>query len=135
MLIAASASAFGLLGGIHLLYTFRGNRFDARDPVLNDALKVVSPVISRETTMWRAAKGFNASHSFGMMSFALIYGDLAGWHASFLLRSAFLLALGMIMLLAYLALARRYWFSSPFRGIVLACALYAAGLAVAVFSR
>jgi hypothetical protein len=33
----------------------------------------------------------------------------------------------MAVLLAYLALARRYFFSVPFRGVALACVLYASG--------
>lgn len=41
--------------------------------------------------------------------------------------SLFLLTLGMSVLLAYLALARRYFFSIPFRGVALACVLYASG--------
>ena len=134
MLIAVSAAISGLLGCIHLLYTFRGNKLHPRDPALRDAMMAVSLVITRETTVWRATKGFNASHSFGLIFFALVYGHLAGWHAGFLARSDFFLGLGMAMLLAYLALARRYWFSIPFRGIALACVLYAAGVAIAYFS-
>jgi len=47
-----------------------------------------------------------------------------------LLGSLVLLTLGMAVLLAYLALARRYFFSIPFRGVAVACALYASGWAL-----
>ena len=126
-LIAASAAVTGAFGCIHMLYTFHGNKLDPRDPALRAAMEKVSPVITRQTTMWRAAKGFNASHSLGIIVFALIYGYLALWQAPVLGGSAFLLALGMATLLAYLALAWRYFFNIPFRGVALACALYAIG--------
>ena len=131
-LITASATVAGLLGCIHMLYTFHGNKLHPRDPALRDAMMAVSPVLTRQTTVWRATKGFNASHSLGVMLFAVIYIYLAGWHADFLQASPFLLALGLVTLLTYLALARVYWFSIPFRGIALACGLYVAGLAVMV---
>jgi hypothetical protein len=63
--------------------------------------------------------------------FALVYGYLALWRPDVLGGSLFLLTLGMAGLLAYLALARRYFFSVPFRGVALACALYASGWALA----
>lgn len=128
LLIAVSATIAGLLGCAHLLYTFTSNKFDPRDAVLTEALKHVSPVISKETTMARAAKGFHASHSFGVMLFGLVYGYLSLCHFDFLRQSPFLLGLGMAVLTGYLALAKRYWFSIPLRGIGLGWALYGAGL-------
>ena len=132
--IAASAAVAGLLGGIHMLYTFHGNKLHPRDPTVRDAMMADTPVLTRQTTVWRATKGFNASHSLGVILFAAVYIYLAGWHAGFLQASAFFLVLGMATLLAYLALAKAYWFSIPFRGIALACVLYAAGLAAMVLS-
>lgn len=126
--IAASAAVLGLLGCAHLLFTFSGNKFDPRDAAVTEALKVVSPIISRQTTMARAAKGFHASHSLGALLFGLVWAYLALAQWTVLRQSLFLLVLGMAVLLAYLALAQRYWFSLPLRGIALANVLYAAGL-------
>jgi hypothetical protein len=130
ILIAASAAVLGVLGCIHLLYTYHGNKLDPRDPAVRAAMERANPVITRQTTVWRATKGFNASHSLGIIAFALVYGYLALWRSDVLGGSLFLLALGMAVLLAYLALARRYFFSIPFRGVALACALYASGWAL-----
>jgi hypothetical protein len=130
VLIAASAAILGALGFVHLLYTYRGNKLDPRDPALREAMEKAHPVISRQTTVWRATKGFNASHSLGILSFALLYGYLALRRPDVLAGSLFLLGLGMAVLLAYLALAWRYFFSIPFRGVALACALYAIGWAL-----
>ena len=128
LLIASSATVVGLLGTIHLLYTFHGSKLHPRDAATTQAMQATHPVLTRETTVWRAVKGFNASHSLGAMLFGLVYGYLATQHIALLQQSVFLQALGMSTLLAYLALAWRYWFSIPRRGIALACMLFAAGL-------
>jgi len=130
LLIAASAAVLGTLGCIHLLYTYHGNKLDPRDPAVRDAMERTNPVLTRQTTVWRATKGFNASHSLGIIVFALVYGYLALWRSDVLRGSLFLLTLGMAVLLAYLALARHYFFSIPFRGVAVACALYASGWAL-----
>ncbi len=129
-LIAASAAVQGSLGCVHLFYTYHGNKLDPRDPAVRQAMERTSPVITRQTTVWRAAKGFNVSHSLGIIAFALIYGYLALWRPAVLGHSIFLWVLGMAVLLAYLALARRYFFKLPFRGVALASALYAIGWAL-----
>ena len=129
-LIALSAAILLFLGSAHLLFTFRGNKFDPRDAQLKVRLMEVSPVITRQATMWRAWVGFNASHSYGAMLFGLVYGYLALLHSAFLLESWFLLGLGLLTLAGYLVLARLYWFSVPLRGVSLAAVLYLLGLVV-----
>lgn len=128
ILIAASAAIIFLLGLVHLVYTFHGSKLDPRDPELKALLMTVSPVISRETTMWRAWIGFNASHSYGAILFGAVYGYLAVLHSAFLFQSWFLLAAGLLLLVGYAVLGKLYWFSIPFRGIVLAAVLYCLGL-------
>lgn len=127
-LIATSALIIGLLGLLHLLFTFRGNNLLPRDRALLARMQAVSPVISRETSMWKAWVGFNASHSYGALLFAAVYGYLALVQGAFLEQSAFLLMLGQLFLLGYLFLARRYWFSVPRTAILLATILYGVAL-------
>lgn len=129
-LIAASAAITALLGAVHLLYTFRGPKLHPRDAALQARMQEVSPVITRQTTMWKAWIGFNATHSVGPILFGAVYGYLALAHAGFLFASTFLLGLGAVVLVAYVAIARRYFFSIPFRGMLLATALYALALVV-----
>ncbi|MFI5397486.1 MAG: hypothetical protein ACHQ9S_18265 [Candidatus Binatia bacterium] len=129
-LVTASAAMILLLGLVHLLYTFRGRKLHPRDAELEARLRAVSPVISRETTMWKAWVGFNASHSFGAILFGSVYGYLAVVHSTFLFQSWFLLLLGLLHLAGYVFLGKVYWFSTPFRGIVLAAMLYVAALIV-----
>ena len=129
-LITASAIIILALGLVHLLYTFRGNKLHPRDAGLEAAMKAVSPVITRETTLWKAWVGFNASHSFGAILFGAVYGYLAIVHSALLMQSRFLLLLGLALLAGYAFLGQRYWFSVPFRGIVVATALYVSGMVV-----
>ncbi len=127
LLLLSACAVLGGFGAVHLLYTYRGHRLEPRDPDLRAAMERSHLVITRQTTVWRAGKGFNASHSLGMLAVALIYGDLALLQPQVLTGSPFLAGLGMAILLAYLVLARRYFFSIPFRGMTLACVLYGLG--------
>ena len=60
--------------------------------------------------------------------FGAVYGYLAIVHSAFLFQSTFLLLLGLLLLAGYVFLGKRYWFSVPFRGILLSTALYVAAL-------
>lgn len=128
LLIAASAAIILLLGLVHLLYTFRGRKLHPRDAALAARMQEVSPVLTRETTMWKAWIGFNASHSGGAILFGLVFGYLALAQTTVLFQSPFLLCLGLIFLAGYTYLGKVYWFSIPFRGIALATVLYFGGL-------
>lgn len=128
ILMVVSAGILLLLGTVHLLYTFFGPRLRPRDPELLERMRAVSPVITRQTTMWRAWIGFNASHSMGAMLFGLIYGFLALQHSALLFASHYLLGLGLLTLLAYLLLAIRYWFIIPLTGIGLATLCFVASI-------
>ena len=127
-LIAGSAAVLLLFGTAHLLFTFRGPKFNPRDAVLKARMMEVAPVISAETTMWKAWIGFNASHSYGAMLYGLVYGYLALCHPAFLFQSWFLLALGAVLMVGLVFLGKVYWFSTPYRGILVSSALYLGGL-------
>jgi hypothetical protein len=128
LLIAGSAAIILLLGLIHLLYTFYGPKLMPRDRDLKARMQEVPLVITRETTMWKAWIGFNASHSFGAILFGAVYGYLSLAHSAFLFQSIFLLSLGLLLLCGYAFLAKRYWFSVPFRGVLLATVFYVIAL-------
>lgn len=131
LLMAISAAIIFLLGALHLLYTFRGNKLLPRDLGLMERMAQVSPVISDQTTLWRAWIGFNASHSMGALLFGLVFGYLAISHEDVLFSSPFLLAVGLAMLGGFCVLGKRYWFSVPFTGICIALACYLLGMLLA----
>lgn len=130
-LLASSAAVILAMGLLHLVYTFSGPKLRPRDADLESRMEEVPPVISDQTTMWKAWVGFNASHSFGAILFGLMYGYLAIERSSVVFQSAFLRAVGLVLLCGYALLAKRYWFSIPLRGILLALLLYILALAVA----
>ena len=128
-LIAASAAVLFGLGTLHLVYTFRGPLLRPRDRELQARMEAVSPVITRQTTMWKTWIGFNASHSIALMLFGAVYGYLALAHTEVLFGSIYLLSLGLIVLLGYVFLAHRYFFRVPFRAVVGATLVYAVAIA------
>ena len=134
MLIAASAAVVLLFSLVHLLYTFYGPKLLPRDKELLARMQEVSPVITQKATMWNFWVGFNASHSFGGITFAVVYGYLALVHPAFLFQSSFLQLFGLAMLSAYLLVAQKYWFRAPLQGLLMATLLYATALSI-IFLR
>jgi len=133
-LIIAGASIFGLLGTVHLVYTFFTDKFDPRDAPTKEAMKATSPVLTRRTSVWDAWIGFNASHSLGAMLFAAMYLSLAGAHMPTLQGSPALFWLPVVASGAYLALAKRYWFRTPFIGIAIATTCFGVAALTLTFS-
>jgi hypothetical protein len=128
LLVAASAAVVFALGALHLVLTFNGRQLDPRDDALRERMAEVPLRLTRETTMWRAWVGFNASHGLGALLFGLLYGYLALAAPALLLGSGFLLGVGLLALVAYLLLAVRYWFSRPLWAVLAALVLYGLGL-------
>lgn len=131
-LMLLCASLIAALGLAHLVITFTGKKLLPRNATLRDAMMTDSPVITRQTTMWRAWLGFNASHSMGALLFGLVYGYLAMEHPAVLFQSVFLVCLGFVFLGGYLVLARRYWFRTPLAGISLSLACYTGSILLSV---
>jgi uncharacterized membrane protein len=130
--MVASAAILFVLGALHLVYTFFGPKLKPRDPALQISMRETSPVLTKETTMWRCWIGFNASHSMGAMLFGLIYGFLAISHSSLLFASSYLLVVGLLMVGGLCALGKAYWFSIPFVGLGISLVFYVASVIAAV---
>ncbi|PWB29200.1 hypothetical protein DCO48_22335 [Pseudomonas sp. SDI] len=129
-LIITSACIVFALGTLHLIYTFFSRKLHPYDPALTKHMQQVTLRITRETTLWRAWIGFNASHSLGAMLFGLVYGELAWAHAPLLFGDPLLLGSGLLFLAALLLLARRYWFRIPLFAIAIALVFYLTGAAL-----
>jgi hypothetical protein len=128
ILMVLSASIILTLGAVHLIYTFWGPNLTPREPTLQISMSQVSPVITKETTMWRCWVGFNASHSMGLILFGLIFSFLALAHDQLLFRSPFLLVIGLAMLGGYVVLSKVYFFSVPLTGVSISLACYVASI-------
>jgi hypothetical protein len=129
VLMVLSAGIVFILGALHVVYTFWGSKLMPRDSALQIRMSQISPVITKETTMWRTWIGFNASHSMGAILFGLIYGFLAIAHSQLLFQSPFLLVAGLAMLCGWLVLGKIYWFSVPFAGIGISLGCYLVSIA------
>ncbi|MCU7798723.1 MAG: hypothetical protein KZQ70_00925 [gamma proteobacterium symbiont of Lucinoma myriamae] len=119
VLIIIGASIFGVLGFIHLIYTFYTNKFDARKSSVTDAMKTTSPVLTKETTMWDAWVGFNASHSLGAILVAAFFIPLVILDMKLIIEFKWFSILPVIIGFSYLLLAKKYWFKIPFLGILI----------------
>jgi hypothetical protein len=128
ILMVLSASVILALGLIHLVYTFWGPKLMPRDPALQISMSQTSPVVTRDTTMWRCWIGFNASHSLGLILFGLVFGYLALAHGQPLFQSPFLLVLGLATLAAYVVLSKLYFFSVPLTGVSISLACFVASV-------
>ncbi|MFY9938666.1 MAG: hypothetical protein WAK33_17425 [Silvibacterium sp.] len=109
ILMVFSASIVLTLGVLHLVSTFWGPSLTPRDPALQISMSQSSPVMTKETTMWRCWVGFNASHSLGLILFGLVFGYLALAHGQLLFRSPFLLVVGLAMLGGLVVLCKVYF--------------------------
>jgi len=87
-----------------------------------------SPVITKETTMWRCWVGFNASHSMALILFGLVFGFLALAHDELLFHSPFLLVVGLAFLVGSVVLCKVYFFTVPLRGMSISLTCYVASI-------
>ena len=131
ILVTLSAGVIMALGLLHLAYTYLGDKLHPRDGDLLARLQTTPPVISRQTSMWKAWIGFNASHSLGAILFGAVFAYLALQQPTLLFHSWFLGITGLVVLGAYLAMAKLYWFIRPLQGVSLALICYVAGFAAA----
>ena len=118
-LLIFGASIFGVLGAIHLIYTFFTNKFEAYDSAVTEAMKGTSPILTKETSVWNAWLGFNASHSLGAMLVAAIYIPLSVSYFDVIQQSVWFSNLPVLIGLSYLVLAKKYWFKIPFIGVLI----------------
>ena len=133
ILIIIGASIFGILGTMHLLYTFFTNKFTARNQHVVEAMQSTSPVLTKETTMWKAWIGFNASHSLGAIAFSGVYLLLSIEQMEMFLETKGLLVLAVLVGVSYVVLAKQYWFRIPFVGLLIATLCFL-GAAILVYT-
>jgi hypothetical protein len=125
ILLILGASIFGILGTVHLLFTFFTNKFEAYDSAVTEAMQETSPILTKETSIWDAWVGFNASHSLGAMLVAAFYIPLTVSYFSIIQQSVWFSFLPVLIGLSYLALAKKYWFRIPFVGVSISTICFA----------
>jgi len=123
-----------VLGSIHLLYTFFTDKFSCRNHALQEEMKKTSPVITRQTTMWKAWTGFNASHSSGAIYIGIV-NVVAALQYFYIVSRPLYMLMHIVVIYFYCWLAKRYWFSIPFRGLVFSAICFTAAALLVAFNR
>lgn len=125
ILLISGAGIVGLLGFLHLLLTFFTHKFESCDPDVTAAMKKATLVLTKQTSMWEAWVGFNASHSLGAMLVAAFYIPLSIYHFDVIQQSLWFTLLPVFIGVSYLFLANKYWFNLPFWGIFMSTLCFA----------
>jgi hypothetical protein len=81
-------------------------------------------VLTRETTLWKAWVGFNASHSVGAIYIGIVNIFMATGFAGHSQAYFFFASFTILVIGFYLWLAKRYWFRIPFIGVSITLCLY-----------
>ncbi|MDG1039500.1 MAG: hypothetical protein P8H13_10075 [Polaribacter sp.] len=121
---------FAILGSIHLLYTFFSNKFSSRNKQVLKEMKSSNPILTNETTIWKAWIGFNASHSSGAIFIGLINIYLAERFFESLITEPFFICINLLTVSFYLWLAKKYWFKIPFIGILITLICYISAIII-----
>ena len=113
-----------ILGTLHLLYTFFSDKFSSRNKNVVDEMKSSHLILTKETTIWKAWIGFNASHSSGAMFIGVINFYLALEYLTVLQSDHFFFLFNIITIGFYVWLAKKYWFKIPFIGLLITLICY-----------
>lgn len=113
-----------ILGTLHLIYTFFSNKFSSRNKNVIIEMKSSHPNITKETTMWKAWIGFNASHSSGAMFIGIINFYLAVEYFPVFQSDHLFFIFNILTVGFYVWLAKKYWFKIPFTGTSITLILY-----------
>ncbi|MEO5581270.1 MAG: hypothetical protein ABIR66_01150 [Saprospiraceae bacterium] len=124
---------FIILGTLHLAFTFWTDKFSSRNTSLVEEMKISYPILTRRTTMWKAWMGFNASHSSGAIYLGFINLFLAIQFPG-ILANPVLEILTLFTVLFYLWLAKKYWFTIPFTGILISLGCYSVSAILMMFN-
>ena len=121
---------FIILGTIHLVYTFFTNKFSSKNRKVITEMKSSHPILTEETTIWKAWIGFNASHSVGVMFIGVINFYLAFEYFSTLQSDHFFFLFNILIISFYVWLAKMYWFKIPLLGTLIALICYISSYSV-----
>jgi hypothetical protein len=115
---------FVVLGTLHLLYTFFTDKFSSRNAQVIADMKTSHPNLTKQTTLWKAWIGFNASHSLGAIFIGVVNLYLGVFQFEWMQTNLFLPTFTLINAGFYLWLAKKYWFKIPFMGLLIAFTFY-----------
>jgi hypothetical protein len=125
----------GILGSIHLYYTFFTNKFSSRNETMIEQMKTSFPILTKETTMWKAWIGFNASHSSGAIFIGIINLYLAIRYFNVLQSDHFFFLFNIFTMVFYAWLAKKLWFKIPLTGILITLVCFIVSYVLTIINR
>lgn len=131
----AGSLIFIVLGSLHLFSTFFTNRFSPRDEKLENEMKLTKPILTKQTTMWNAWIGFNASHSSGAIFIGLLNFYLALRYFTVLETDNLFFLFNIVTIGFYVWLARKYWFRTPLVGITITLTCFVVAYVLTIINK
>ena len=125
----------GVLGTMHLIYTFFTDKFQPRNTKLQEEMGKTNPVLTKATSMWSAWIGFNASHSSGVIFISIMNVWTAIEYFSILQNSHFFFLFNIFTIGFYVWLAKKYWFKIPLTGAIITLTCYTLSYILTIVSR
>lgn len=127
-LFVAGAVPFLVLGAAHAFATPRtpeqSKGLSPADPAVRAEMARATLLLTRRTTLWLAWVGFNLSHSLGVILFGTVVLLIGRSEAVFAREAAVFLPLAVVVSIAYLILAVRFWFRTPIAGVAVSLVLF-----------
>lgn len=124
-----------VLGTIHFIYIFFTNKFSPRNDKLKEQMKSATPVLTRETTLWKGWIGFNASHSSGIIFIGLINFYLALKYFTLFQSDNFFFLFNILTIGFYAWVAKKYWFKVPLIGISITLICFMVSYALTIMNN
>jgi hypothetical protein len=125
----------GLMGTMHLLYTFFTNKFNPKNLSLIREMRNTSPILSDGLNFWKAWVGFNASHSSGIIFMAIMNIFLVTRDFSWISSSNFFFLFNILTMAFYVFMVKRYWFRPPMIGAFVTLLCYCASYFLVIAER
>ena len=124
-----------VLGCLHLYYTFFTDKFSSRNEKAVEEMKTSFPVLTKETTIWNAWIGFNASHSAGAIFIGVINFYLGIQYFAILQSDHFFFLFNILTMSFYVYIAKKYWFKSPLIGVITVLMCFIASYFLTITNR
>ncbi|MCB0279926.1 MAG: hypothetical protein KDD94_10505 [Calditrichaeota bacterium] len=133
VLFGISFLIISVLGAAHLYLTFFTDRFHSSQETVEAMMKSV-PKLTKQTTVWKAWVGFNASHSIGAIFFGFVNIYLLINYPQILREAIGIHLMNIFFFLSFIILAKFYWFKTPLNGLKISFTAYIVALLVINFS-
>jgi len=115
-----------LFGCMHLYFTFFTDKFSSTNKQLIADMKASSPKLTKQTTMWKAWIGFNATHSSGAMFIGFLNFYMAYNYFDLMQTDHIFFLLSIVTVVFYVWVIKNIGFKTPIVGVLFTLFCYIA---------